>query len=91
MKITRQLRLDRLAADGTAPVHLTISWEGNRLRLRTGVVVRPEHWDAQQHQVKVQPGTPHAAVNPRLNRAAEAAADAQQLATKQGRKLPPPS
>jgi integrase len=89
MKITRQLRLDRMAADGTAPVHLTISWEGNRLRVGTGVVVRPEHWDAQYHQVKVQAGTPHAAVNPRLNRAAEAAADAQQLATKQGRKLPP--
>jgi integrase len=89
MKITRQLRLDRVAADGTAPVHLTISWEGNRLRVGTGVVVRPEHWDAHQHQVKVQAGTPHAAVNPRLNRAAEAAAEAQQLATKQGRKLPP--
>lgn len=38
--------------------------------------------------MKVQPGTPHASVNPRLNRASEAAADAQQLATKQGRKLP---
>ena len=87
MKITRQLRLDRLAADGTAPVQLTISWEGHRLRLGVGVVVRPAHWDGQQ--VKVQPGTPHAAVNPRLNRAAEAAADAQQLALKQGRRLPP--
>lgn len=31
MKITRQLRLDALAADGTASIHLTISWEGNRL------------------------------------------------------------
>jgi len=29
MKITRQLRLDALAADGTAPIHLTITWEGN--------------------------------------------------------------
>ena len=87
MKITRQLRLDKLAADGTAPIHLTISWEGNRLRVGTGAVVRPEHWDGQQ--VKVQRGTPHAAVNPRLNRATEAAAEAQQLATKQGRRLPP--
>jgi integrase len=86
MKITRQLRLDALAADGTAPIQLTITWEGNRLRLGTGAVVRPEHWDGQQ--VKVQHGTPHASVNPRLNRATEAAADAQQLATKQGRKLP---
>jgi hypothetical protein len=35
MKITRQLRLDALAADGTAPIHLTITWEGNHLRLGT--------------------------------------------------------
>lgn len=33
MKITRQLRLDALAADGTAPIHLSITWEGNRLCL----------------------------------------------------------
>lgn len=86
MKITRQLRLDALAADGTAPIQLTISWQGNRLRLGTGAVVKPEHWDGQQ--VKVQRGTPHDSINPRLNRAAEAAADAQATATKQGRKLP---
>jgi integrase len=88
MKITRQLRLDLLAADGTAPVHLTISWEGNRLRMGTGTVVRPEHWDTEHQQVKVQRGTPHDSVNPRLNRAHEAAAEAQQAATKQGRRLP---
>jgi integrase len=89
MKITRQLRTDRMAADGTAPIHLTITWEGNRLRLGTGAVVRPEHWDEEQHQVKAQKGTPHASINPRLNRAHEAAEDAQALATKQNRKLPP--
>ena len=33
MKITRQLRLAARAADGTAPIHLTITWEGNRRRL----------------------------------------------------------
>ncbi|MDO7875503.1 phage integrase SAM-like domain-containing protein [Hymenobacter sp. ASUV-10] len=88
MKLTRQLRLDALAADGTAPVQLTISWEGNRLRLGTGVVVRPEHWDEAAKLVKVQPGTPHAAVNPRLNRASEAAGQAQERATSEGRKLP---
>lgn len=33
MKTTRQLRLDALAADGTAPVHLLITRAGNRLRL----------------------------------------------------------
>jgi integrase len=86
MKLTRQLRLDALATDGTAPIQLTITWEGNRLRLGTGAVVRPEHWDGSQ--VKVLAGTPHASINPRLNRASEAAAEAQALATKQGRKLP---
>ncbi|WP_082685119.1 Arm DNA-binding domain-containing protein [Hymenobacter sedentarius] len=49
MKITRQLRLDALAADGTAPIQLTITWEGNRLRVGTGAVVRPEHWDEKHH------------------------------------------
>ncbi|MGI4760507.1 MAG: hypothetical protein ACRYF0_07370 [Janthinobacterium lividum] len=43
MKTTRQPRLDALAADGTAPMHLTITWAGNRLRVGTGAVVRPEH------------------------------------------------
>jgi len=86
MKLTRQLRLDALAKDGTSPIQLTITWEGNCLRLGTGAVVRPEHWDGSQ--VKVQAGTPHASINPRLNRASEAAAEAQALATKQGRKLP---
>lgn len=42
MKITRQLRLDALAADDTALIQLTISWEGNRLRLGTGAVIKPE-------------------------------------------------
>ncbi len=88
MKITRQLRLNRLAADGTAEIQLTINWEGNRLRLGTGAVALPAHWDEKQQLVRVAKGTPHAAINPRLNRAAEAAAEAQQLATKQGRKLP---
>ena len=33
MKITRQLRLDALAIDGTALTQFTSSWEGNRLRV----------------------------------------------------------
>ncbi|MGI4862975.1 MAG: tyrosine-type recombinase/integrase [Janthinobacterium lividum] len=88
MKITRQLRLDRLASDGTAQIQLTIWWEGNRLRLGTGAVVKPEHWDEELHQVRAQRGTPHASVNPRLNRAHEAAEAALETARKQGRKLP---
>jgi hypothetical protein len=77
MKITRQLRLDALAADGTAPIQFTISWEGNRLRIDTGVVVHPEHWDG--FQVKAQKDTPHASINPRLNRATQAAPQYPQL------------
>jgi integrase len=88
MKITRQLRLDALAADGTAPIQLTITWEGNRLRLGTGAVVRPEHWDDDGHEVRVVRGAPYAAINPRLNRANEAAQGAQTKATGEGRKLP---
>ncbi|RZK28648.1 MAG: hypothetical protein EOO61_21775, partial [Hymenobacter sp.] len=84
MKITRQLRLDRLASDGTAQIQLTIWWEGNRLRLGTGAVVKPEHWDEDLHQVRAQRGTPHASVNPRLNRAHEAAEAALETAHKQG-------
>lgn len=41
MKITRQLRLDALAANGTAPSHLPIACQGHRLG--TGAVVRPAH------------------------------------------------
>jgi hypothetical protein len=82
MKLTRQLRLDALATDGTGPIQLTISWEGNRLRVGMGAVVKPEHWDEKAQLVKVQRGTPHESINPRLNRASEAAADAQALATR---------
>jgi hypothetical protein len=39
VKLTRQLRLDALATDDTAPIQLTITWEGNRLRVGTGAVV----------------------------------------------------
>jgi hypothetical protein len=47
MKISYQLHLNKLAADGAAPIHLTIICEGNRLRVGTSAVVRPEHWDWQ--------------------------------------------
>lgn len=88
MKITRQLRLDRLAADGTAQIQLTIWWEGNRIRLGTGAVVRPEHWDDDGHEVRAVRGAPYAVINPRLNRASDAAQAAQAQATSEGRKLP---
>lgn len=88
MKITRQLRLDALAADGTAPIQLTITWEGNRLRLGTGAVVKPEHWDNDSNEVRAVRGAPYATITPRLNRAIEAAQHAQATATREGRKLP---
>ena len=88
MKVTRQLRLDQLAADGTAQIQLTITWQGNRLRMGADAVVNPASWDEKAQEVKVQAGTPHSSINPRLNRASEAAADAQEFATKQGRRLP---
>jgi hypothetical protein len=43
MKIIRQLRLDALAADGTARIQLTIWWKGNRIRLGPKAIVRPEN------------------------------------------------
>lgn len=42
MKITRQPHLAALAANGIAPIHLPLTWESNRLRLGTGVVVHSE-------------------------------------------------
>jgi hypothetical protein len=48
-------------------------------------VVRPGHWDADLRQVKAQRGTPHASINPRLNRAHEAAEVALETARKAGR------
>lgn len=46
MKFTRQLRLDALATGGTAPIQLTITWEGNRLpgmHWGRGVACGPMH------------------------------------------------
>jgi hypothetical protein len=54
MKLIHQLHLDALATNGTPPIQLTIIWEGNRLRVGTEAVVRPEHWDEKAKLVKVQ-------------------------------------
>jgi hypothetical protein len=50
--------------------------------------MQPEHWDGQTHAAKVQGSAPHGITNPHLNRASEAAFDAQALVTQYGRKLP---
>jgi integrase len=88
MKITRQLRLNLLNSEGFAPIQLTVSWEGNRVRVATGCLVNPTHWDGGLQLVQVRPGTQHSSINPRLTAASNAAGDAQETARKQGRLLP---
>ncbi|MGI4873416.1 MAG: phage integrase SAM-like domain-containing protein [Janthinobacterium lividum] len=88
MKISRELQRDKLNAEGLAPIRLVVSWEGKRLRLGTGCLVSPAHWDAKTKLVKVQPGTQHSSINPLLTAASNAAGEAAELARKQQRRLP---
>jgi integrase len=88
MKISRALQRDKLNAEGLAPIRLVVSWEGKRLRLGTGCLVKPEHWDAKTQLVKVQPGTQHTTLNPRLTKASHAAGEAQEKALRESRLLP---
>lgn len=74
MEITRQLRRDRINKRGFAPIHFTICWAGNRLRIGSGEVVRPEHWDEESHKVKAVKGSYYNQINPKLA-AIEAAAE----------------
>jgi hypothetical protein len=75
MKITRQLRLNLLNNEGLAPIQLTVSWEGNRVRVATGCLVNPAHWDGGLQLVQVRPGTQHSSINPRLTAASNAAGE----------------
>jgi len=88
MKISRELQRDKLNTDGLAPIRLVISWEGKRLRIGTGCLVKPEHWDAKLQLVQVRPGTAHSSINPVLTGASNAAGDAAETARKQQRLLP---
>jgi integrase len=88
MKISRALQRDKLNTEGLAPIRLVVSWEGKRLRLGTGCLVKPEHWDTKTRLVKVQPGTQHTTINPRLTKASHAAAEAQEKALRESRLLP---
>ena len=88
MKISRALQRDKLNAEGLAPIRLVVSWEGKRLRIGTGCLVKPEHWDAKTKLVKVQPGTQHSSINPRLTKASNAAGHAQENALRESRLLP---
>ncbi|WP_375435057.1 tyrosine-type recombinase/integrase [uncultured Hymenobacter sp.] len=73
MEITRQLRRDRINKRGFAPIHFTICWAGNRLRIGSGEVVRPEHWDEESHKVKAVKGSYYNQINPKLAAIEEAA------------------
>lgn len=88
MKISRELQRDKLNTEGLAPIRLVVSWEGKRLRIGTGCLVKPEHWDAKAKLVKVQPGTQHSSINPLLTDASNAAGEAAETARKQQRLLP---
>lgn len=88
MKISRELQRDKLNTEGLAPIRLVVSWEGKRLRVGTGCLVNPEHWDAKQQLVQVRPGTQHSSINPVLTGASNAAGDAAEKARKEQRLLP---
>lgn len=76
MDITRQLRRDKLTKKGYAPIHVTICWDGHRLRLSSGERVRPEHWDEENHKVKSVKGSYYNQINPRLDAINQAAENA---------------
>ena len=88
MKISRELQRDKLNTDGLTPIRLVVSWEGKRLRIGTGCLVKPEHWDAKTQLVQVRPGTAHSSINPLLTGASNAAGDAADMARRQQRLLP---
>jgi integrase len=88
MKISRELQRDKLNTDGLAPIRLVVSWEGKRLRVGTGCLVNPDHWDTKQQLVQVRPGTQHSSINPVLTGASNAAGDAAEAARKEQRLLP---
>ncbi|WP_201980439.1 hypothetical protein [Hymenobacter rubidus] len=88
MKISLQLKMGDLNKAGFAPIQMTVSWEGKRIRVSTGCSVLPEHWDDQLQLVQVRPGTQHSSINPRLSAARTAAGEAQEQALKQSRLLP---
>lgn len=82
MKITFQLKLGDLNKEGFAPIQMTVSWEGQRIRVSTGCLVLPEHWDKKTKLVQVRPGTQHSSINPRLSSVRIAAGEAQEKALK---------
>ena len=88
MKISFQLKMGDLNQAGFAPIQVTVSWEGHRIRQGTGCLVLPAHWDEKLQLVQVRQEANHAGVNPRLLAARNTASNAQQLAHQQLRRLP---
>jgi hypothetical protein len=95
MKISRQLKLGDLNKAGYAPIQLTVSWAGLRVREATGELTKPEWWDKDTQLVRNVKGSYAANINDRLHelqntleRADQAAADRrEQLTLEQVRQL----
>ncbi|MBO0360641.1 tyrosine-type recombinase/integrase [Hymenobacter sp. BT186] len=84
MDITRQLRRSALNKRGLAPIQMTICWAGHRLRIGSGEVVRPEHWDEENHKVKAVKGSYYHQINPKLAAIEQAAEEALYAAEQAG-------
>jgi hypothetical protein len=52
MEVTRTLRVDRLAKNGLAQIHLTFCWDNLRLRMTSKQRCAPKDWDARRGRVK---------------------------------------
>ena len=63
-----------------APIQLTISWDGHRLREATGELTRPEWWDSTNRCVRAVKGSYYANINGRLTELKQAVEKAQQAA-----------
>ncbi|TGE26922.1 tyrosine-type recombinase/integrase [Hymenobacter metallicola] len=87
MKITRQLRKDLLNQTGFAPIQVTICWQGNRLRISSGQLCRPEFWDEAESKVLPKKGSHYNHINPVLNSISEAAEQALYTAEQERRRL----
>lgn len=95
MKISFQLKMGDLNKAGYAPIQLTVSWSGQRVREATGELTKPEWWDKDGQEVLNKKGSYSANVNDRLHalqnaleRADQDAADRrEQLTLEQVRQL----
>jgi hypothetical protein len=95
MKISLQLKKGDLNKAGFAPIQLTVSWAGLRVREATGELTRPEWWDKDAQQVRNVKGSYSGNINDRLHtltnaveRADQAASDRrEQLTEEQVRQL----